>query len=187
MADLVTAEELGSFLKIPNLDPDNAAPVIAGISARVRAYTRREWEPVEDDEVRLEGSGSDLLLLPKLPVTDVSSIVEDPDGRFSGGPVDLDVGDVWEWSEDGRIRRVDGGIFYRRLRFYEVTYSHGEAVPDDVKLVVLRVCARGAVNPEGLEQETTAGYAAVFGSDWHRLCALGPADERELAAYRPGV
>jgi hypothetical protein len=190
VADLVTPEELGDFLKIPNLDAGNAAPVIAGVSAAVRRYTGRAWEKVDDEVVRLEGNGSSSLLLPKLPVRDVSSIVEDPDGRF-GTPVTLSLDVQVEWDETGRVRRVDGGIFLRRLRFYEVTYSHGletgETVPGDVKLVVLRVCARGAVNPEGLAQESVTGYTAVFGQDATRLAVLSPPDERELDAYRVSV
>lgn len=186
MADLVTAEELASFLKIPDLDAGNAAPVIAGVSASVLAYTRRAWAAVEDEVVRLDGNGSSSLLLPKLPVREIASLVEDPDGRF-GEATELSFDEVVEWNEAGVVRRVDGGVFLNRLRFYAVTYSHGEAAPDDVKLVVLRVCARAAVNPEGLAQETTAGYTAVFGQDATRLAVLSKPDRDELAPYRVSV
>lgn len=185
MADLVTVPELAAFLKIPNLDAGNAAPVIAGVSESVRAYTRRAWATVDDEVIRMNGNGSSSLLLPRLPVRAITSIVEDPDGEA----IELVDGEHFEWDADGLVRRIDGDVFRRRLRWYEFTYSHGledeEPVPADVKLVVLRVCARGAVNPEGLEQETLVGYSAVFGSDWHRLCVLGPADERALWPYRP--
>lgn len=179
MVDLVTAEELGEFLKIPNLDAGNAAPVIAGVSAQVRRHTGRAWEAVDDDEIRVSGNGSTSLLLPRLPVRDVTSIIEDPDDAAT----ELLFGDHFEWSEDGIVRRIDGDVFRRRLRWYEFVYSHGEAVTDDVKLVVLRVCARAAVNPEGLQQEQTAGYAAVFGQDATRLAVLSDPDRRELDEY----
>jgi hypothetical protein len=183
VVDLVTVKELGEFLKIPNLDAGNAAPVIAGVSAQVRRYTRRAWEAT-DEVARLDGTGSTTLLLPKLPVRAVESIVEDPDGDAS----ELTDGTDYEWSADGIVRRLGSGAYFaRRFRYYEVTYSHGEAVPDDVKLVVLRVCARAAVNPEGLTQENTEGYGATFGFDATRLAVLSPVDERELHEYRVTV
>lgn len=186
MAPLATAEELRTFLKLPGLTDAQADLALGAVSARVRGYTRRSWEAVDGDEIRLAGTGAPLLLLPRLPVRALTSLVEDPDG----GAVALAVTGadrLVEWDEDGIVRRIDGGIFPRRLRFYAVTYNHGEAPPEDVKLVVLRICARAVINPEGLTQENVSGYGSTFGFDTTRLAVLAPADKSELAEYRVTV
>lgn len=181
MADLATAAELSAFLKIP-VDEGQAALALAGVSGLVRGHTGRRFEHVADEVARVDGTGSRSLLLPRLPVVGVSSIVEDPDG--SG--VELAVGTAVDWSFDGILRRVDGGVFVGRLRFYEITYSHGDVTADElaaVKLLVLRICARAVVNPEGATQENVAGYGQTFGFDTTRLATLSPADRLELAPF----
>lgn len=183
---LATADELRTFLKLPGLTTAQAELALGAVSARVLGYTRRAWQAVDGDAIRVAGTGAPFLLLPKLPVRDLVSLVEDPDGEA----VSLDVAGadrLVEWDEDGIVRRIDGGIFARRLRYYAVTYNHGEAAPADVKLVVLRVCARAVINPEGITQESVSGYGASFGFDTTRLAVLSDADRRELADYRVSV
>lgn len=185
MAALATVEELRLFLELPGLVTARGELMLDGASAAVRRYTKRAWEAVEGDVADLDGNGSSSLLLPKLPVRAVSSVLEGP-GLLA--PLELELGTdapAVEWNTDGILRRTDGGIFYRRLRYYRVTYDHGEAPPDDVKLVVLRLCARAVTNPEGLTQENVAGYGSTFGFDTTRLAVLSDADRRELFEYRP--
>lgn len=183
MADLATAAELRTFLKLPGLTDAQANLALATVSAAIRRHTRRAWAPVDGDVVRLPGTGAGFLLLPKLPVRDLVSLVEDPDGAALALAV-TGADRLVEWDEDGVVRRIDGGVFPRRLRFYEVTYDHGESPPDDVKLVALRICARAVINPEGLTQETVQGYGSTFGFDANRLAVLSPADKAELSEYR---
>lgn len=185
MADLASVDELRSFTQIPELDETASKIALAGVSRMVRGYCHRAFAATEDEVVYLDGSGSRSLLLPKLPVVDVSEVIEAPgDTTYE---LELVFGTNFEWNEDGVLRRIDGGRWVPRLRFYKVTNSHGEDVPDDVKMLVLRICARAVINPEGLTQEATAGYSSAFGFDETRLASLSDADKRALSEYRVTV
>lgn len=179
MASLATVAELRTFLRMPELPEAPAQQALDGVSALVRAACGREFAATVDEVAYLDGSGTYSLLLPRLPVSAVTEILENPgDATYE---LALVAGTNYEWNADGMLRRIDGSPFIRRLRFYKVTYSHGTAVPDDVKMLVLRVCARAAVNPEGLAQENAAGYGSTFGFDSTRLAVLSPPDLDALA------
>lgn len=184
MVALASVAELRSFVQNPEIPEAPAALVLDGISTMVRGFCRRAFAATEDEVVRLNGTGSYSLLLPRLPVVGVSTVLE---AAGSSSELELVEGTNFEWADDGRLRRIDGSVWINRLRYYSVTYSHGEAVPDDVKLVVLRIAARGILNPEGLTQENAAGYGSTFGFDASRLAVLSPPDERALAPYRVTV
>lgn len=183
MAPLVSPDELRTYLKVPAAVLSNERALIAleGVSDLIRSNPRiaHTWEVVEDEVAVLDGSGSRTLLLPKLPVRDVLEVVEAPDAAAELVLASTSI----EWSVDGRIRRLDGGVFADRLRYYRVTYKHGEAVPAGVKLVVMRVCARAATNPEGLTSENAPGYGAQFGFDATRLATLAEPDLVDLEPY----
>lgn len=182
MADLASPAELRSFTQIPELDEDASKIALAGVSRMVRGYCRRAFAATEDEVVYLDGSGSYSLLLPRLPVAGVTEIVEAPgDATYE---ITLVEGTHFEWNEDGLVRRLDGSRWVPRLRYYKVTYSHGEDVPDDVKMLVLRICARAVINPEGLTQEAAAGYSSAFGFDETRLGVLSKPDKDALSEYR---
>lgn len=180
MAALASVAELRDFLQIPELPEAPAELALNGVSALVRGACHRAFATTEDEVIYLAGSGSYSMLLPKLPVAAVSEIIEAPgDAVYERELVE---GINFEWDEDGLLRRLDGGRWIGRLRYYKITHSHGDAaVPDDVKMLVLRVCARAVVNPEGLTQEAAAGYSAAFGFDETRLAALSQPDLDALA------
>lgn len=183
----VTAAELKVALQIDYVPDDACTLAIAGVEGLIRGYTGRAWAAVNAEEIRLDGNGSRSLLLPKLPVRNVVSITENPDnvdGLTSG---DLELGTAIEWSSDGIVRRLDGGVFLRRLRYYGVKYDHGEDWPDDVKLIVRRICARAVLNPEGLTQEAEGGTSAAWGFDATRLATLSQPDKDDLEPYRVTV
>lgn len=179
MVALATPEELRDFLQVPELPAAAAQLALDGVSELVRGACHRDFAATVGDVVFLDGTGSSTLLLPKLPVVAVSEVKEAPgDATYERTLV---AGTDFEWNEDGLLRRLGSATWFRRLRFYKVTYDHGTAVPDDVKLLVLRVCARAAVNPEGLTQEAAAGYSSAFGFDATRLASLSAPDLDALA------
>lgn len=182
MADLATVAELRSFTQIPELPEAASKLALAGVSRLVRGYCRRAFAATVDEVIYLDGSGSYSLLLPRLPVAGVTEILEAPgDETYETALVE---GTHFEWNEDGLVRRLDAGRWVPRLRYYKMTYSHGEDVPDDVKMLVLRICARAVINPEGLTQEATAGYSGAFGFDETRLAVLSKPDKDALVDYR---
>lgn len=181
---LATPAELRLWLGLPadatDELPDAAASLlIAGVSKQVLTYTRRSAFTSTTETVRVAGTGSGTLILPGWPVTDVTAVVEDPDGTAPG-----DLLAYVDWSEDGVLTLFSGGRWVARRRFYEVTFTHGFAeVPEDVRNLVLRVAARAFSNPEGLATEGIGGYNAGFAFDDTRLPTLSAPDRRELDGY----
>lgn len=173
--------ELRRWLELDDDDTDalsdeRATLLLEGVSRAVLTYCRRAAFASTAVTVRVDGSGTSTVLLPGAPVTEVASVVEDPDGEAT----DLD---ALEFTSDGIL--VAPGRFARRARWYEVTFTSGYAeVPEDVRNVVLRVAARAVTNPEGLATEGTTGYNAGFAFDETRLPTLSAPDRRELDPYR---
>lgn len=180
MAALATVEELRDFLDDQEVPDARGNLMLAGASGLVRSYTGQLFDLVDGDVALIDGSGTRALLLPQVPVTDVTAVVEDPRGAAKA----LAEGSDFEWSEDGILRSL-GAPFVLRFRWYQVTYSHGYAtVPDGLKGIVLRVAARGVTNPEGLGQETIGRYAWTAGGEAAGL-GLYAADLRELDNFKP--
>lgn len=176
MATLATAAELRLFLEVDvgDLPDDRANLILSVVSGGVRDEAHQLFDQVETDEIELDGSGTRVLLLPQLPVTDVATVLEDGTA--------LTEGTDYDWSTSGVLTRLNGQ-WTARARRYTVTYSHGYATPPDgLKGIVLRVAARVVDNPEGLVQEAIGGYSAGYRFD---PAALNDADKRALDPYRP--
>lgn len=208
-APLATFEELVAFMRLPadTIDEDQASKVLVDASAMVREELRQNLDYTVDDIWVTRLNGGRCLLLPELPVLEVTEVAE----RFPGGAwatltpdidyeVDLDLtGTIWrlgrEWP--GRHIRGPGGQI-------QVTYSHGwgvpgnlgPAAPNDIARLpqiatttVCRVAARGYVNPEAAavavagRSSTTFGFAGSFGTPG---LYLSKADKADLDGLRRG-
>ncbi len=180
MALLVSAAEFQTYLDDTSLSTERAELVLAGVDALVRAFTRQHLEEVTDDVVSLDGTGSDVLLLPELPVTAVTAIVDEDDSSTLVEDTD------YRWWNNGIIRRLTGDVWVAHPRRWTVTYTHGYAtIPAGIKHVILRVAARVAVNPTGFAGETIGSYSYQAGFDvGSRSGGLTEADMRELAPWR---
>lgn len=182
---LATVAELRLFLEDETLDADRSELFLRLASGEARGYTGNGFDWIEDDVVRLNGTGTPVLLLPEAPVADVSAVVQAA-GLADELELDLpgpDLAGVVEWDEDGVLERIDGGIFLRRRRYYAVTYSHGfEVVPDEVKAVVLRIAARGFESPDGIRQEALGRYSYTLAGEAAGMGLYAP-DRRDLDPY----
>lgn len=180
MALLVSAAELQTYLGDPNLDTDQADLVLGGVDALVREWTRQHLEEVTNEEVSLDGTGTDVLLLPELPVTAVASIVDENDSSTLTEDTD------YRWWNNGIVRRLAGNTWIEHPRRYTVTYTHGYAtIPAAIKQVVLRVAARAVSNPSGHASETIGSYSYQAGFDTTaRAAGLSDLDKRELSPWR---
>lgn len=180
---LASPEELRLWLglaadDVASLSDELATLALEGPSRAVLSYCRRIRFATGEDTVRLAGGGT-LLMLPGAPVTAVATVTEDPDGSATDITTSID------WTPEGLLKRLDGGYFAGRTRWYEVTFTHGfPEVPEDVRNIVLRVAARAISNPEGLATEGVGGYNAGFAFDETRLPTLSRPDRLELAPYR---
>lgn len=131
------------------------------------------------------GTGSRDLVLPRWPVTAVSSVTilhdDQPAETLSEG-TDAD----YTWSADGIVTRVNAW-WPTWDRSVEVTYTAGyDPVPAAARRIVLRVAATGWDNPRLLRSESIGDYSRGWGSGAVGL-ALTEADRRLLGRYRARV
>lgn len=190
MAEIITAEELATFLELPpgDVDPDRAALIIGHVSGLILGHLQRtELLPATEEAptvVDLDGTGTGLLVLPLHPVVDLLELVEDPRGSATVLVDDVD----FEWTRSGLVRHLAGRFAYR-ARWYRATFRAGLTATDvdAVKGVACRVCARAVMNPEGLTNESAGGAVSGFAFDDTRLPTLSAPDRRDLERYRVQV
>lgn len=143
-------------------DPTDLQSILVLESAcdMARTYTGQEFTLVEDDEVRLDGTGKDGLMLPQLPIVEVTEIVVEDDD-----PLDL--------SEDVYVGTA--GILWRAYPCrwplghgnIAVTYSHGyAAIPADLRQAIFEIAdvliANGASGGQIIKSETIGSYVIAF-------------------------
>ncbi len=123
---LSSPERVEAILKRSGLDPETVDGLLVRASAAFRGATGQHISRRVEDEVRLDGNGSRVLLLPQVPVVAVHSVTVDGDALGA---------DDYEWSESGMLRRA--GRWPARYRSVTVVYDHGfNEVPEDVAQAV---------------------------------------------------
>jgi hypothetical protein len=165
---LANVEDLETFLGTSFTDAqlDRAELVLEAASGLFVTYADGQVIEEVEETVRLDGNGTQVLLLPQLPVTAVESVEVDGEA--------LTEDDHFRWSEKGILQRVCGR-WPDLLGVVSVTYTHGyPEVPQDVKLAVLRAAARTMRNPAGAGTETVGAYTVggtqvLFGVDEIRV------------------
>lgn len=196
---LATVADLRLESADPSVTDEVGERLIRSAGALVRNYTGQLLDYVEDDVITIGGSGNRVMFLPELPVlavTDVRAPLEGPGDPLdvTDPPPHLPIGNLgltlvdgtdFEWDEDGILRRLQHGAFWRRRsRWYEITYTHGFTdTPEAINTLVLRIAKRGVTNPGGLRQETIGHYSYTVGGEATGL-ALYAADMRELDPFR---
>ncbi|MFD5676115.1 mobile element protein [Streptomyces sp. NPDC127040] len=152
---LADPEELAEWLGVDASDTKLLAALRAA-SRRFRGAVRHPVTLIEDDEVILDGNGSESLLLPAAPVLDVSLV--EVDGE------ELVAGTDYSWSADGYLRRLGCRVWPATLRSVRVINSHGyETVPEDIQGAVLdQARAIYAIQP-GVQQKTVGSQSVTFG------------------------
>ncbi len=132
------------------------------------------WPLLEDQEITLDGDGTNLIRLRTLKLVGVSSLTERKRGRGQVAetvdPAELD------WSEAGLIWHDSGRCWTPRPRGIVVTIDHGyEELPASIKQLTLTLARRAAYNSSGqiviqrsvgarsesYAQDTTASEAEV--------------------------
>lgn len=157
-------------------DPSDLGLLLAleGASGLVRAYTGQTFDLLEDDVVAMDGSGTEALLLPELPVASVSEVVEiDNDGTETT----LEVDD-YRLGASGVLYRLDSSWSHATWcpghANIQVTYTHGYSLPEgndpgtlppEIQMVVLNLAARGHALSAGrlVRSETIGSYSVTYG------------------------
>lgn len=184
MEALAELAELELFVG-DSIDPAEGRQMLDLASGEVRAYCGQDFTPMTDDELVLDGSGSRVLLLPELPVLDVSLVEVGLGGAREtlAGPESSSP--AWEWNEDGILERIDGGVWPLRRRFVRAVYSHGwEPIDLAVKGVVLRVAGRSLDAPTGGERSETLGRYSYTIAGAEAGIGLFAPDRVALAPYK---
>jgi hypothetical protein len=152
---LADPADLAVWLGVPEDDP-KLLQALAAASSRFRAAVRHHVSFVAGDTVVRDGTGTESLLLPAAPVTEIASVTLDGEALV----YDTD----YRWSEDGFLRR-NGACWPDKLRCIEVVYSHGfELIPEDIaEAVIDQARAQYAVRP-GLTSMTVGGQSVGFGA-----------------------
>jgi len=184
MADFCTVQNVEELLRVDITDLEairSCQRAITEATAAIRNYCGQYLELVEDDEYTFDVRPARWnLMLPELPVTEVSQVVEDGETLEA---------DDWELGLYGQLWRV-GRRWTAGVQVVTVTYSHGYAsIPDDV----VAVCMRAAVRAyqAGLKSLESAGvpviaskslgdYAVSFASEGTNEGLLGASGTRML-------
>lgn len=150
MDPLITAGDLDDYLQRP-VPPDQAALAVAGASGIIRSRCRWNISREVGVTFKVDGSGTYVLNLPTLRLTDVLSVTVD------GGPVDVD--DL-RWSTRGQLYR---DTVWPRWSMIEAVVDSGYPDnPDVVKIVALSLAARYIGNPQALKSATVGAVQRVY-------------------------
>lgn len=151
-------------------DTATVQQLLASASKRIRDYCGWHlWPEHVDEVVRVEGSGSALLVLPTLHLAAVTLVVEDPDGT---DPVTLDA-TSYRASAAGMLRLINGGRWGGEFMPYDVTITHGypdnpappvdgSAAPEDLRDLACQVVGRAFVSPTGAIREQSGTVAITY-------------------------
>lgn len=143
MSDFITTTELSDLIGRDVSADQGATDAIAGACEMIRTYTEQRFDLEPADTVTLDGSGTDSILLPQLPVNTV-------------GTVTVDGGTITDYvlSDNGTLFRGTAGIRYswpfcwpQGRQNITVTYSHGYGTapsdyPDDLRAVARQLASR---------------------------------------------
>lgn len=151
----------------------HAVQLLAEASALIRNYTRQTITQVLGDEIVLDGDYSTTLVLPELPVTDVTKL-ETLESDATWTEVDTT---SYSFSRAGVVTYTDGWPswpYYSRfpsgVQNIRVTYDHGyETIPDDIRHACVQIAARlylsttvtvsGTAGAVTQQSETIGGYS----------------------------
>jgi hypothetical protein len=148
LAAFATVEDFATYIRITENGPPgqlsaaDAATVtflLDHVTSSIRTRTGQFISKVEDDVVTLDAQPSNILSLPELPVTAVTSVTV-------GGV--LLSSTFYTWNRNGIIRR--SGIWGYYPKTVVVVYTHGYAtIPDDLKMATCELAARAFQSGSG--------------------------------------
>ena len=162
MANLATLDQLSAYLgeTLPANDPSGLL-MLQIASGMVRDYLHQDIDYKANEVVTLDPLNGSYVLLPQLPVVDVTKLEIYVDGAWS-----IVASGFYTVSRAmGMIAGKPGnGIdFPSDPETWRVTYSHGyETVPDTIIGVVCGVAARAYTEPTSVSSESLGGYSVSY-------------------------
>lgn len=132
---------------VASADEAKVTALLGDASSMVREVSRLYIEAVTDEVLEVDGSGTPRIILPEMPVTDVSSVVVDGETLAATD---------YRWWSWGGLDRCAGGVWPYGPREVTVTYSHGWAPVQD--WVIGLVCS---IVFEALRDNVTQGEQSL--------------------------
>lgn len=160
----ITQQDLSDYLGRDVSADDGASFAVESANQVVRTLTEQDFLPVTSS-VALDGSGSDVVLLPQRPVSNVGTVTVN-------GTAETD----FTFTADGRLIRTseDDPTYSSWSRSSQpcaywpqgrqnvaVTYEHGGSVPADVRMVALMFAYR-LITQGGAKSEQLGGVAKTY-------------------------
>lgn len=203
MTAFVSPFDLQIYLRrdITSASFDQATLAVESGCDIVRGYCRQLLDLIEDDVVELDGTGSDALLLPELPVRSVAEVIVRD--RWGKNPETLVVDTDYRVATGGVLWRI-GDVWLRGHTNVEVTYTHGYGtldlgsgsgsitetldMPASLKYVALSVAARVFVAPDaglgGIAGETIGTYSYTVSQNSSAASLLTGVEKFVLDEFR---
>lgn len=115
-----------------------------------RSVSEQTFNKVSNETITLDGTGTDVLVLPQLPVTKVSTVT-----------VGEDAAENWVLGSNGTLLKTSG-VWTKGRRNVSVKYDHGYTeVPTDVRMVALALASRLVLQGPAL-QETNGDVSVRY-------------------------
>jgi hypothetical protein len=192
-------------------DPTDLQALIAleGSSGTVRAYCNRDFTYDEEDEIIVYPRGTVGLVLPEIPVYDVSAVTLIASDSTE---TDLVLGDWYVDGDSGILYRVSStGIYPWHWGWYEypvpaarvqVTYSHGyvmpgedaiegvEDLPPELSLAAMSMASRNVMTTasggQAVRTKTVGSFSVTYGDQSTTVDEYGftAAERQVLDRYR---
>lgn len=155
-------------------DDPRLEPLLAGASAGIRRYCGWHIGPVVEETIRVDGSGSPVLVLPTLRVEAITDVVEHGREWTPERVAEL------EWSEAGMVRSP-GYSWTDRYRGVTITLRHGFEDVSAVAQIVQQVVANALASPMGATSEQAGSLSVSWGSTAPGVSGGMSLLERDLA------
>lgn len=172
MDPFISIVDLQNYME-RTVEPNKAAIALDSACDTVTVAVGQKLEYVADDVVVLDSNGDEYLLLPELPVYEVTSVV-------GPGAIALVEGTDFELDlEQGAIQTIYQGYkFLKGRKIYTVTYTHGYVSdaaapglhpdviewPSAVRIVALQLASR-IYDQYIVKQETVGGASYIYSAD----------------------
>lgn len=173
MDPFISAQDLSDYIGRDVTNDDGSIIAINAACDMVRTMAEQLFTPITDT-VALDGTGTDLILLPERPVNAVGTVVVNgvtkgtldyvstTDGKLfaTSGTANWTTWETgWSWIRGGTAKWPEG------RQNVVVTYDHGyvdgtvAAIPSDVRMVALALASRMAI--QGVAASETQGTDAI--------------------------
>jgi hypothetical protein len=146
----LTPESVESYTRGRLVDDDETERILAAELLAAQNYCGWHVTPVRVAEVFvLDGCGGRTLVLPTLKLVTVVSLSEEGVSLLDAPLNPGDDSDVVHVSRNGRIRKINGACWTRRLAGITATITHGYDEAPDFESVVLSAVERASQVPLG--------------------------------------